>query len=99
MAAVTLDGKRFVVYEVTQKEYSARGTRYPQRTHLRILEIDHEELFKRLLMGKTTLNRVNDPVVKRVVKDWEGVYVQNYKYTLTKATEECKQLNERNQND
>jgi hypothetical protein len=99
MASITLDGKRFVVYEVTRREYKAMGVMHYQTTRLRILELDHVVLFKRLLTGKLTLNRVNDPVVKAVVKEWANVLVHQYKKTKSVADEVCKQLNERNQND
>ena len=97
MASLTLDGKRFVVYEVTRTGYKAKG--YYPTSHLRVLELNHEVLFKRMLTGQLTLTRVNDPVVKRVVNEWKYVNECSYVYTLTKALEICRQLNERNQDD
>ena len=100
MAGIVLNGKdRYVVYETTQKEHKRRGVKYAQTTHIRILELDHVVLFKRLLSGKRVLNRVNDPVVKAVVKNWGRVYISNYYTTKTVADQVCKQLNERIQND
>jgi hypothetical protein len=99
MAVVIPDGKRFVVYETTQREHSHQGVKYAQRTHIRILELDHKVLFKWALMDKRVLNRVNDPVVKRVVAEWANVPVQKYSSVVAVANERCKQLNERNQND
>jgi len=100
VAGIMLNGKdRYVVYEVVSPAYTRASTRYEQTTHIRILELDHVVLFKRLLMGNLVLRRVNDPVVKAVVKDWDCVHITQYRNTRAVADTTCKQLNERIQND